>query len=114
MSHGNCRTDCQHGCNPRTSAPIWQRDHHNSSTVSRTLTHNLGGQQMATLNDSEQQQKRIVQRVRPCGNAEAAEHVEAAERETAEHAESERLQLERIAKRADVVKCRKDDGADND
>jgi len=62
---------------------------------------------------SEQQQERIVQRVRPRGNTEAAEYKEAAERQAAEYAKSERMQVERIGKRADVVKCRKDKGADD-
>src|SRR5215471_10341741 len=62
----------------------------------------------------QQQQERIIQRVRPRGHTEPAEHKEAAECKAAQHAKSERLQVERIAKRADVVKCRKDDGAGND
>ena len=63
--------------------------------------------------DLDQQQERVVERVRPRGDAEPAEQVEAAEREAAQHAEGERLELERIAVRADVVERREDERADD-
>src|SRR4051812_39007599 len=60
-----------------------------------------------------QPDQHVVRRVRPGGDAEAAEHEQHGEETAGDEAEKERVDGERLSVRADVMRRRKDRAAEN-
>src|SRR6266516_6136785 len=60
----------------------------------------------------QQEQRHVVERVRPRGDAKPPQQIQRREEQPGDHAENEGIDLETVAVGTEVVECREDAGAD--